>query len=319
MPITEEIPARTTESEDEDPGDTTADPQAREEDAEQNEAPETEEEPEEGADEGSEDSEDSEEVSKPEGPGELEITIEGDEPQIPPKASKAFARIRKEAAEARREAAELKRELETLKRPQNPAVVDPGPEPTMESCGYDENVLKTKHVEWIRATERKAQLDKQAAYEAEEGRRTWEGTRQTCQTSRDDIAKRVPDYETAEKEFMAALNPLQQGIVMHLTQKNYGKLVVALGRNPERLKALAAEKDNARFIQALTRLEDKVKTKDKTQAPPKPETPVARGGAPRSTGGADPYLEKLRARAEKTGDYTEVNRYKHEQRERARS
>jgi len=274
-------------------------------------------------DEGADGEGDGSEPPKPGTDGKLDFVIEGDEPAPTEKksADKAFGHLRKSLAATQKEAAELRRQLAQLQAP-NTGVADPGPEPTEESCGYDANKLKIEYLEWTRKKAAFEDVQKKAIAEAEQAQRDWLPIRQTCQTSRDAIASKTEDFESAEVAYLSALTPLRQGIIMDLFPERYGELVYVLGRNPDRLKLLVEQKNEARFIRELIKLEAKVKPKDKPQKTPTPDRPVSRGsgaGGPpiRREPGVDPHLESLRKQAEKSGDYTAVNEYKRSKRERA--
>jgi hypothetical protein len=102
------------------------------------------------------------------------------------------------------------------------------------------------------------------------------------------------------------LNTTQQGILLQGSD-NSALLVYALGKNPKKAKELSEIKDPVRFAFAVAKLETQLKVTKKT-APPPEKTPPS-GGA-RSTGGSDEVLDNLRAKAERTGDYTQVIAYK---------
>jgi len=102
------------------------------------------------------------------------------------------------------------------------------------------------------------------------------------------------------------LSVTQQGILLQGSD-NSALLVYALGKNPKRAKELSEIKDPVKFAFAVSKLESQLKVTKKT-APPPEKTPPS-GGA-RSTGGSDEVLENLRAKAERTGDYTQILAYK---------
>ena len=84
-------------------------------------------------------------------------------------------------------------------------------------------------------------------------------------------------------------------------------VIYALGKNVKKAQALAAIEDPIEFAFAISDLEKDLKvTKRKTA--PAPEKTV-RGNAAVS-GTVNSQLERLRAEAEKTGNYTKVAAYK---------
>ncbi|MCW3174436.1 hypothetical protein [Acinetobacter baumannii] len=102
------------------------------------------------------------------------------------------------------------------------------------------------------------------------------------------------------------LNQTQQGILIHAAEKPE-LLIYHLGKNPQKAKELAALTDPIQFAFAAAKIDAQIKVTTR-----KPSTSPERkpsGSAPLS-GTVDTTLAKLRAEAERTGDYTEVNKYK---------
>ena len=91
-----------------------------------------------------------------------------------------------------------------------------------------------------------------------------------------------------------------------------GGNVYALGKNPKKLAELASIKDPVRFAVAVAKLETQLKVS--TRKPPPPPPKITSGSAPVS-GSVDSTLERLRAEAERTGDYTKVIQYKRSKRQ----
>jgi hypothetical protein len=81
----------------------------------------------------------------------------------------------------------------------------------------------------------------------------------------------------------------------------------ALGKNPEKLKELAAITNPVRFTAALVRMETKM-TVSTRKPSTSPEKVIAGNSA--VSGINDKTLDRLRDEAEKTGDFTKVLAYK---------
>ena len=284
---------------------TTADPQAGEETAEPTEGA-SEEKPEgdsEGeSDEGGKDKEPEREFD--------EFVFADEEPQPPaPKDSAAWARMRKREQELQRRAEEAERKLQALERPAT--VPDPGPEPTLADCDYDEDVLKSRLREHLAATERQKAYNAEQAKKAEVVEREKKTIEQNYIVKRTALAARVKDYDVAEKEVASKLGADAQDILMKIADEP-ARLVYMLGRRPEMLDTLAKETDRDRFVAKLKTLEGKIVEKKKgTPTTLRPEDRVNGSANP---GPAGSTLEQARARAAKSGDYTEVNRIRREQR-----
>jgi hypothetical protein len=102
------------------------------------------------------------------------------------------------------------------------------------------------------------------------------------------------------------MNVTQQGILLQGLD-NPALVVYALGKNPKRAKELAAITDPVRFAAAAGKLEATLKVTNRPKPPAPPR--VVTGSAP-ITGTVDSNLDRLRAEAERTGDYTKVMAYK---------
>ena len=110
-------------------------------------------------------------------------------------------------------------------------------------------------------------------------------------------------------------NVTQQGIIVQGAD-NPALVVYALGKNPKKAKELASITDPVKFAIAVGKLETQLKVTNR-KAPPPPEKTL-QGTGPKS-GAVDSTLERLRADAEKTGDYTKVLQYKRQKREATKS
>lgn len=240
---------------------------------------------------------------------EYEVFFEDEEPQPPaPKDSAAWARIRKSEREAKQRAAELERKLQALSQPTG--APDPGPEPTLEDCDYDQDVLKKRLREHFDATERKRAAEAEHAKKAEADRRAAQALVDNYAAKKAVLSKRVNGYADSEAAVIAMLSPERQDVLLKIAD-DPANVVYALGRRSDVLDDLAKEPDRDRFVAKLKALEVKIKVQKKGTPPPPPEEPVRGAGVP---GPAGSTLERLRAEAEKTGDYSKVNAYKRKQR-----
>ena len=236
---------------------------------------------------------------------EIDVSI-GDSPTQKEDAEKApewVREVRKTNRELHRKNRELEEKLKAISATENNPV-DPGPKPTLEGADYDTEKYEAKLAEWFdrrrKAAEEQAKVEeKQQAQQAE-----WQRKLETYAKSKTEL--KVRDYEDAEAAVQEVLDITQQGILLQGSD-NSALLVYALGKNPKKAKELSEIKDPVRFAFAVAKLETQLKVTKKT-APPPEKTPPS-GGA-RSTGGSDEVLENLRAKAERTGDYTQILAYK---------
>lgn len=224
----------------------------------------------------------------------------------------------KELRKSDREKARKIRELEaTLKTQQQPAQVTQvptlGAKPKLEEFDYDEVKFDSALEQWYE-TKRKVDAVK-AESEARERARQEAAQAKHAGYQKEAKALGVKDYQDAESEVVAELSVEQQGILLAGADKP-ALLVYALGRNPAKLKTLAAITDPVRFAFAAAKLEKELKVTSRNAPKPAPEARISSsgGGAPAS-GGSQKTLDRLREKAEKTGDYSEVIRYKRQLKE----
>lgn len=248
---------------------------------------------------------------KPDDRESVEVFFEDEEPSPgSPKDSAAWARLRKSEQEARKRAAELQRRLDTQSQP--PGALDPGPEPTLEDCDYDQDLLKKRVREHVEATQRKQAADSEQARRFQDKAREAQALVDNYATRKEAFSKRVRGYTEAESMVVAMMSPERQDALLKVAE-NPEQLVYALGRRPDKLEELAKETDRDRFVAKLKKLEVSITMKKGTPTPP--EERVSGSGNP---GPAGSTLERLRADAVKTGDYSRVNAWKRQQRERSR-
>lgn len=242
-------------------------------------------------------------VETPE-PEEDETVVSFGEEAAPASQEQDNSVIRELRATIREQAKKLK-EIEV--KPAEAAKPKLGDKPTLEACDYDEEAFETQLTSWyerkreLEALERQAEEEQRKQQEAHQQRLTAYQERAT--------ALKVKDFKAAEEEVVQTFSEAQQAILWGADDT--AALVYALGKHPEKLKELASIKDPAKFAFAAAKLETQMKVttrKPKTQ----PETRVAPGAGSLS-GGSDATLERLRAEAEKTGDYSKVGAYRRAQ------
>ena len=150
--------------------------------------------------------------------------------------------------------------------------------------------------------------------QAEEANKAWQETLNGYGKAKTEL--KVKDFEDAEDIVKDTLTVTQQGIILQ-GSKNAALLVYALGKNPKKAKELASIKDPVKFAFAVANLENQLKVTNRKAAPPPEKTVRSTGGAAVS-GTVDSTLERLRAEADKTGDYSKVHAYKQQQRNKGK-
>jgi hypothetical protein len=237
---------------------------------------------------------------------EVEVSI-GDKPvqaEEPKQSAPAWVReLRRRERELQREVRELRAKVQTPQIENQPPAV--GAKPKLEDHDYDAEKFEVALAGWF---ERKRQADEHAAKQ----KQSEEQQKQAWQARLDAYGKakaslRVRDYDDAEASVTETLNVTQQGIIVSGSE-NPALVTYAIGKDPAKLKELAAIADPVRFAFAVAKLETQLKVNPRKPAAA-PEVIVK--STTRLAGGShDQVLERLREEADKTGDLTKVIAYK---------
>ena len=211
--------------------------------------------------------------------------------------------LRKANREKERRIRELEARLQTTTQTENKPVAL-GPKPKLEEFDYDADRFEQALDAWH---ERKRQHD----LETERVRQAEQQQQQAWQAKLEGYSKakaelKVRDYEDAEAIAQEVFNVTQQGVILQGAD-NPALVIYALGKNPKKAAELAKNTDPVKFAFAVAKLEKELKVTNR-RAAPAPERVIQ--GTGRASGAVDSTLERLRAEAEKTGNYTKVLQYK---------
>lgn len=244
--------------------------------------------------------------------GDEKHPVEDEEEKTAPKWVKD---LRKQTKEQAKRIRELEQEREASKAVSAPKVPDLGPKPTLDDCDYDAEVFETKLTEWHdrKRQVEQAKADEQKQVEAQQ--QEWQGRLTTYAKAKEGL--KVRDFDDAESTVLSTLSVTQQGIIVQGAD-NSALVVYALGKNPAKAKELAGITDAVKFAFAIAKLETQLKVQAKSKSAPAPEGKI-RGGGAAISGSVDSNLERLRAEAEKTGDYSKVTQYRKQQREKQKA
>lgn len=251
-------------------------------------------------DEGEVDDDDNEaEAEEEAAEDEFIVSIDGEDEKEP--ETPVIRTLRQNAREEKKKRKELERKLEEL---QASKPVELGPKPALKDYNYDEASFEAALSDW---TTQKSKVEEQKRLEEETQQQQAQAWQERL--SQYDTAKKalpVKDFDDAEDAVKVTFAPEQQGIIVDAAEKP--ELVVyALGKNPTKAAELAKITNPVRLAAAVARLEATMKVTG-SKPKPAPERRIA-ASAP-STGGSEAKLEKLREQAAKTGDYSEVTRFK---------
>jgi hypothetical protein len=221
----------------------------------------------------------------------------------PAKAPGWVKDLRKKNREQERELRDLRRKLNESGVIKEPEL---GPKPTLESFDYDQTKYEEAYASWLERKRKEDERKKAADEEAKTAEQRWKAKLEAFQQAK--AVLEVEDFEEAEALVTDLLDVTQQGIIVH-GAKDSALVIYAIGKNEGVAKKLAAIKDPVEFAFAVARLEAQMKVTGKRPAVA-PEERISGSGRP--SGAIDSTLAKLRADAEKTGDYSKVHRYKKE-------
>ncbi|WP_412021532.1 hypothetical protein [Burkholderia cepacia] len=194
----------------------------------------------------------------------------------------------------------------TQQQPQPVQIPTLGPRPKLEQFDYDEGKFDQALEQWYE-DKRKVDAAQAEQERSVNARRQMVADREKSYAT-EAAALRIKNFRELEDEVVTALTPEQQGILL-LGADKPALLVAALGRFPNKLKALAEIKDPVRFAFRAGQLEKEIKLNRPTASKAAPEARVS-SSAGVSAGGSERKLEQLRAEADKTGDYSRVHAYK---------
>lgn len=212
--------------------------------------------------------------------------------------------LRKSSREKDKKIRELEAKLNAGGSAQKVQEVKLPAKPKLEDFDYDPDVYEEKLGEWY---EHKRRYDAQveAAKKAqEEADKAWQEKLATYNKTKTEL--KVKDYEEAESFVQDQFSVTQQGIILQGLE-NPALVVYALGKNHKKAAELAGITDPVRFAVAVGKLETQLKVTTRKSPPPPPRSVT---GTARVSGAVDSTLDRLRAEAEKTGDYTKVLKYK---------
>ena len=233
----------------------------------------------------------------------IEIAGESPPPEDDAKAPEWVRDLRKSHREQQRENKQLKDQLAKLSSTVQPKTVELGKKPTIEAADYDSDLYEQQLTDWFdRKKAVEAQQERQEA-ERRSQQDAWNATLATYGEHRKTL--KVKDFEDAETVVQDELSNTQQGMILQGAD-NPALVVYALGKNPKKAKEIASIKDPVKFAFAVAKLETQLKVTNR-KASTKPETTIT--GKAMKSGTVDSNLERLRAQAEKSGDYSKVTAY----------
>ena len=238
---------------------------------------------------------------------EIVVSIAGEDPpeeeEDHKKAPTWVNELRKSSREKDKKIRELEAKLQTTG--QVASKIPPlGKKPTLDDHDYDPDAYETALTDWFERKRTHDAHEAKALAQQEESQRAWESKLASYGKSKTEL--KVKDFDDAESYVQEKFNVTQQGIMLQGLD-NPALMVYALGKNPKKAAELSAIDDPVKFAIAIGKLESTLKVTPRKTVPP--PTKSIKGNGPVS-GSIDSTLNRLRAEAEKTGDYTKVMAYK---------
>lgn len=215
--------------------------------------------------------------------------------------------LRKQYREEKRRAKELEQKLAKFET-QDTRVAPLGQKPTLEAVDYDTERYEKELAAWYEKKRKHEEREASVKAEQQAVQKEWEMKLENYQAAKSGL--KVRDFDFAEDVVQDTLSVTQQGMIVQGAE-NPALVVYALGKNPNKAKELASIKDPVKFAFAVAKLETQLKVSNR-KASVSPEKKISGTGRP--SGSVDSTLERLRAEAEKTGDYSKVFRYKKQKR-----
>ena len=254
--------------------------------------------------------ESSEESQSTEKPGEEEsetvVMIGDEEPEEQKEAPPWIKDLRKQNREQKKEIKKLREQVQvsSVKK-----IDDPGKKPTLEDFEYDPDEFEKSLSAWV--DNKKKFEEKVSAQENQqkEEEKSFQAKVTSYQEQKLELELDKEEIEEAEQVVYDLMSTNQIASVVTYSKKP-ALMFVALGKNPKKAKELSEIKDPIKFAIAVAELEKNVKVTQRKPATA-PERTLNGGGPVMSAG--DKELERLRKKAEETGDYTEIAAYRNKQ------
>jgi hypothetical protein len=241
-------------------------------------------------------------------PEEVVITIGDEQPAQEDEQAPEWVRdLRKKNREDQKRIRELEAKLQQVQTPQA-AVPKLGAKPKLEDFDYDSGKYEAALDNWFSQKRQVEEFQSRVKQAEQQQMRQWQEKLEGYAAAKQSL--KVRDYEDAEATVQEALNTVQQGVLLQGAD-NPAMIVYALGKNPSKAKELAAISDPVKFAFAVAKLEAQLKVQPR-KTPPPPESSVR--GTTAISGAVDSNLDRLRAEAERTGDYSKVFKYRQQQR-----
>ena len=212
-------------------------------------------------------------------------------------------RLRTEIKERDRRLLAAERELEELRKKTAPAPIEVGPRPRLEDFDYDEDKHNAALDDY---EERKVNAALQKQNEVKDNDLVEEAQTDVAKFQQSIVALSFADAKTIVKSVGEAM-PADMQYAVAASALDPATFIYALGKHPAKLQELLSIKNPTKRIAAIVRMEASMKVGQGRKAP-EPDRPL-KGNASAAVR-SDKKLEQLEKEATRTGDRTELIRYR---------
>lgn len=246
--------------------------------------------------------------------GEAEVTLEGEEPAEQgddPNESAVIRDFRKRERDKDRELRELRARVEQAAPADLPS--DPGQRPQLAEFDYDDEKHAAALDAWV---EKKIAFDQGQREVTQRSAEIEQRRRDGYQAAK--VAQPIAGIDAAEERVFAQVDDMTRNALLHAKSP---AVIAALDKYPDRLAAITAAVASGDAVEALMmigELRGKAKIVTKTRKPPNPEE-IASGTGRISHAGPDKREEQLEKAARKSGDMTELFKYRRDKRAAAQA
>lgn len=224
-----------------------------------------------------------------------------------PAESRTFVEMRKNFKGALNDKKRLERELSELRAKLPPPEPALSAKPTLDQYDYDETRFSEAYDKWAEQKDAANRADQAKLDAQRQEQKAVEDFKESYAKRKESLGHE--DFDDAESEVGSHLNQTQAGLLMRGAD-DPATLVYALSKSPARLMDLAKITDPVKFTVAVAKLEIHLATKKTSR--PSPEARITPERASSGFNSSNATLEKLRAKAAATNDYSEVTKYKRE-------
>lgn len=223
------------------------------------------------------------------------------------KAPEWVRKLRKDHREAVKRNRELEQRLAEKETVETKPTVELGPKPKIEDYEFDAQDYEKALDEWHENRRKFEEEDNRIKSDKKRQEDEWNTTLEGYKKAKSEL--KFKDVDESESLAFGLLDVTQQGIVISGCE-NPALVMYAIGKDPVEGKKLSSLKDPVKFATAIGKFEGKLKMAKRSNTPPPPEKKVTQGGGTSKSGAVDSTLERLRADAAKTGDFSKVHEYK---------